>query len=112
MEASNILSCGLEAGEAVMKSKNGDIFWALTAALFSSAWKLSAVITPVYRWESGGPEPALWVSSQHVAGSRNSGAGDSAPARAVPGGWRPGCPELLRGLATPPVLCLCLILVY
>lgn len=73
MEASNILSCGLEAGEAVMKSKNGDVFWALTAALFSSAWKLSAVIAPVYRWESGGPEPALWVSSQHMAGSRNSG---------------------------------------
>lgn len=86
-----------------MISKNGDVFWALTAALFSSAWKLGAVITPIYRWESGGSEPALWVSSQHMAGSRNSGACDSRPARAATGGERPGCPELLRGLATPPV---------
>lgn len=103
MEASNILSCGLEAGEAVMKSKNGDVFWALTAALFSRAWKLSAVITPVYRRESGGPEPALWVSSQHVAGGRNSGACDSSPGfctwrleawlpRAAPRPSHPSCP--------------------
>lgn len=65
--------------------------WALTSAgLFPSAWELSAVIAPIYRWGSGGPEPALCVNTQHVAGSRNSGACDSW-GRGGAGGQRHGC---------------------
>lgn len=75
----------VRAGDTVTISKKGNVYWSLTPYLFCSNWELSAVVTPIHRWEGGGPEPAVWVSTQRMAGSRKSGACDACPARVAPG---------------------------
>lgn len=76
----------VRAGDTVTISKKGDVYWSLAAYSLCSTWELSAVVTPIHRREGGGPEPAAWVSTQHVAGSRKSGACDACPAGGAPGG--------------------------
>lgn len=79
--------------------------WALTSAgLFPSAWELSAVVAPIYRWGSGGPEPALRVNTQHVAGSRNSGACDSWGRGGRSEAWLHPCPATGQVSAAWPFL--------